>query len=158
MPSIRNTFEVAAASDVAFGYASDLRNARDWMYGIQDIHVVGDIDTGPGATYRGTVKLGVPIRSTIVITEWEPGSRFTSESRSGFANTMTWRFADLGNGRTQIVVTVDYQMPGGLVGRAMAAAVDPFIALTVKHAERSISVALTDCTSRRGAASDHPGH
>ena len=96
MVDVSHSFDAEVPVGFAFDYVSDIHNLAEWMYGLQRIAVVGDIERGPGAIYEGTVKLGTTLHTRIEVTGWEPGSMLTTESQAGFGNCSTWRFIPLG--------------------------------------------------------------
>ena len=135
MVDVGHSFDVEVPIDFPFDYVSNIHNLAEWMYGLQRIAVVGDIERGPGAIYEGTVKLGATLHTRIEVTGWEPGSMLTTESQSGFGNCSTWRFIPLGAKRSRITSDVTLRLPGGLVGKALGKTIQPFIAVAIRHSD-----------------------
>ena len=56
----------------------------------------------------------------------------------GFKNWSRWQFAPEGPTRTKIDVTFGYELPGGLAGRALGKALEPVVALSVRHSDEAL--------------------
>jgi uncharacterized membrane protein len=139
MPSIvEHSVEIAAPVEEVFAYVNDFTTTKDWMYGLQTIEPVGDQEHGLGATYEGTMKLGVSLTSRIRCTGYEPGRLIETSSVQGIQNTQRWTFTDLGGGRTRVAARISYTLPGGPAGRVIANAVKPFIGIAVKHTSETL--------------------
>lgn len=129
----------AAPVDVAFAYLDDYRNATEWMFGLAKFEPVGELDHGLGAVFDGTFQVKpVKLRSTIKVTEWEPEKLIAFESIKGFRNWSTWRFVADGPEQTTIKVKFSYELPGGLAGRALGKALEPIVALSVRHSDEAL--------------------
>jgi uncharacterized membrane protein len=132
-----------APLDVAFAYLDDYRNATDWMFGLASFTPTGEPEHGLGAVYHGTFQIkAVKLSSTIRITEWEPNARIAFQSISGFRNWSTWRFSAPTPTRTQVDVTFSYELPGGLAGRALGKALEPIVAISLRHSDEALRRAI----------------
>jgi uncharacterized membrane protein len=80
----------------------------------------------------------VKLSSTIEVTEWEQDSVIAFDSIKGFTNRSTWRFSAAGEEHTKISVVFSYELPGGLAGRAMSRALEPIVALSVRHSDHNL--------------------
>jgi uncharacterized membrane protein len=143
MVDIHHEGTCAAPIDVAFSYVDDYRNATDWMFGLSAFEPVGDKDHGLGSVFDGTFSVKpVKLSSTIEVTEWEQDAVIAFESRKGFKNSSTWRFVAVGPAETKIVVTFSYELPGGLAGRVLGKALEPIVALSVRHSDEALRRAI----------------
>jgi uncharacterized membrane protein len=79
------------------------------------------------------MKLGVSLTSRIRCTGYEPDRLVEISSIRGIKNTQRWTFTDLGNGRTRLDAWISYTLPGGPAGKVIERAVNPVIAIAVKH-------------------------
>lgn len=130
---------ISAPRSFVFDYVADLRHADEWVFGIEDLKVIGAPQKGIGAVYRGSVKLGPKvIHSQVEVTGWSEHEMLSTTSTTGFTNQSTWHFLEYGDSETEIVADVEYQLPGGLAGRAFGHIIEPFITIAVKHSERKI--------------------
>ena len=84
------------------------------------------------------MKLGVSLTSRIQCTGWEQDRLIEISSIKGIKNTQRWTFTDLGDGRTRVDAWISYTLPGGPAGRAMAAAVKPFIGIAIRHTSEAL--------------------
>jgi uncharacterized membrane protein len=139
MVDIHHHGEADAPLEVAFAYLDDYRNATEWMFGLSKFVPTGDKDHGLGAKFDGTFAVKpVKLNSTIEITEWEQDRVIAFKSIKGFKNESTWRFSANGPTRTNVDVVFSYFLPGGLAGRAMGKALEPIVALSVRHSDAAL--------------------
>lgn len=139
MVDIHHEGSCAAPLDVAFAYLDDYRNATTWMFGLAAFTPAGELDCGLGAVFTGTFQVKpVKLTSTIEVTEWEQDRVIAFESIKGFRNWSTWHFAADGPERTVIRVTFSYELPGGLAGRALGKALEPIVAVSVRHSDEAL--------------------
>lgn len=128
-----------APLSTAFAYINDFRTAPTWMFGLAKFEPVGEVDHGLGATFDATFQVRpVKLSSTVEITEWVQDSLIAFTSIKGFKNWSTWRFTAAGPTRTKIVVVFSYALPGGLAGKALGKAMEPVVALSVKHSDATL--------------------
>jgi uncharacterized membrane protein len=139
MVDIHHEGTCAAPLDVAFGYLDDYRNATKWMFGLAKFEPVGGKDQGLGAVFDGTFQVRpVKLHSTIKVTEWEQDKVIAFESIKGFHNWSTWTFVADGPTSTKIQVKFSYELPGGLAGRALGKALEPIVAISVRHSDEAL--------------------
>ena len=139
MVDIHHHGEADAPLEVAFAYLDDYRNATDWMFGLQKFVPAGDKDHGLGAKFDGTFSVKpVKLSSTIEITEWAENQVIAFKSIKGFKNESTWRFSADGPNRTNVDVVFSYFLPGGLAGKALGKALEPIVALSVRHSDAAL--------------------
>jgi uncharacterized membrane protein len=139
MVDIHHEGTCEAPLDVAFAYLDDYRNATKWMFGLARFEPIGAQDQGLGAQFEGTFQVKpVKLHSTIAITEWAQDNVIAFESIKGFRNWSTWNFLPSGRTSTKIQVTFSYELPGGLAGRAMGKALEPIVAMSVRHSDEAL--------------------
>jgi hypothetical protein len=144
----------AAPLPVAFAYLDNYRTATDWMFGLVKFEPVGEKDHGRGAVYDGTFQVRpVKLSSTIEVTEWEQDTLIAFKSIKGFKNWSTWRFTADGDTRTRINVVFSYELPGGLAGRAMGKALEPIVAVSVRHSDEALRKNIEAAYSAAGGKS-----
>lgn len=135
---VEQTVEIEAPVDEVFAYVDDFSTTKDWMYGLSRIDPVTDQLRGVGAEYDGVMKVGVSLTSRIRCTAWEQDALLELTSVKGIKNTQRWSFTDLGDGRTRVDAWISYTLPGGPAGKAMAAAMKPFIGVAIKHTSETL--------------------
>ena len=135
---VEHSVEVAAPVGEVFAYVDDYTRTKDWMYGLHTMEPVTEQTSGVGATYDGVMKLGVALTSRIRCTGWERDRLIEISSIKGIRNTQRWTFTDLGGHRTRVDAWISYSLPGGPAGKAMGAAVKPFIGIAVKHTSEAL--------------------
>ncbi|WP_310964679.1 SRPBCC family protein [Nocardioides terrisoli] len=139
MPTIvEKSVEIAAPVAEVFAYVDDFTTTKDWMYGLHRIDPVGEQLRGVGATYDGVMKLGVSLSSRIRCTGWEQDRLIELTSISGIRNTQRWTFTDLAADRTRVEAWINYSLPGGPAGRAIASAVKPFVSIAIAHTSEAL--------------------
>lgn len=142
MVDVHHTADVEVPIEFAFDYVADLRNLGEWMYGIQRVIVVGEIDRGLGAAIDGTIRVGATLRSRIEVTGFDPYASITTESRKGFVNRATWRFTALAPTATRMAVDVAYELSGGLAGKALGKAIEPFVSIAIQRSDAQLRTRL----------------
>ncbi len=139
MVDIHHEGRCEAPLDVAFSYLDDYRNATEWMFGLAKFEPVDGMDHGLGATFDGTFHVTpVKLHSTIEVTEWVQDKVIAFESIKGFRNWSTWSFFPTGPASTTVQVRFSYELPGGLAGRAMGRALEPIVAMSVRHSDHAL--------------------
>lgn len=140
MVDIHHEGSCDAPVEVAFAYLDDYRTATDWMFGLAKFEpAAGAKDQGLGAVFEGTFSVTpVKLSSTIEITQWDKDALIAFRSIKGFKNWSTWKFVADGPTRTRIDVTFSYELPGGLAGRAMGKALEPIVAVSVRHSDAAL--------------------
>ena len=139
MVDIHHEGHCEAPLEVAFAYLDDYRNATTWMFGLEKFEPAGDKDHGLGARFDGTFHVKpVKLHSTIEVTEWEQDKVIAFESIKGFRNWSTWNFIGTGPASTTVQVKFSYELPGGLAGRALGRALEPIVAVSVRHSDQAL--------------------
>jgi len=136
---VESSVEIAASPSIVFAYVDDYTTTQDWMYGLHSIEPVGDQVTGVGTAFDGVMKVGVSLKSRILCTAWEQDRLIEFESVKGIRNVQRWTFTDLGGGRTRVHAHITYSLPGGPAGKAMAAAMKPFVGVAVQHTSETLA-------------------
>lgn len=130
---------VAAPRQFVFDYMGDFRNAADWLFGITKLEAIGEITSGLGTVYDGSMKFGPKtLHSVVKVARWEPPAVFEHEHVSGFCVDSTWRVNAVESAKSQVVVDIDYELPGGFAGRALGRVVGPFLALAVERSRDTL--------------------
>lgn len=135
---VEQSVEIGRPVAEVFAYVDDFTRTKDWMYGLAKIEPVTEQTRGVGATYDGVMKLGVSLTSRIQCTGYEVNRLLEITSVKGIKNTQRWTFTDLGDGRTRVDARIDYSLPGGPAGKAMASAMKPFVGIAVKHTSEAL--------------------
>lgn len=138
MSVVEHSVEIDTPIEEVFAYVDDFTVTKDWMYGLHKMDLVSGHASGVGATYDGVMKLGVSLTSRIQCTGWEQDRLIELSSIKGIKNTQRWTFTELGEGRTRVDAWISYTLPGGPAGRAMAAAVKPFIGIAIRHTSEAL--------------------
>jgi uncharacterized membrane protein len=128
-----------APVEVTFAYLDDYRTATQWMFGLTAFEPVGQRNQGLDATFDATfrVKL-IKLRSTVQVVGWEQDALIAFKSIKGFDNESNWRLTSLGPTTTKVSVKLSYTVPGGLAGRAVGRALEPIVALSIRHIDAAL--------------------
>jgi uncharacterized membrane protein len=85
------------------------------------------------------MKLGpVTLKSRVKITAWEQDRKIALDSIKGFVNNSVWRFEPTADDRTEIIVDFYYELPGGIAGKALGRAIEPFVSVAIRHTEQTL--------------------
>jgi uncharacterized membrane protein len=139
MVDIHHEGSCEAPIDVAFAYVDDYRNAPKWMFGLAEFEPEGGKDHGLGAVFNGTFQVKpVKLHSTVECTDWKQDELIVFKSIKGFKNSSTWRFIAAGPTKTTIRVAFDYEVPGGLAGRALGKMLEPIVGMSLRHSDEAL--------------------
>ena len=139
MVDIHHEGHAHAPLSVAFAYIDDYRTTPEWMFGLANFQPIGDLDQGLNAVFEGTFQVKpVKLHSTVKITAWEQDKLIKMESIKGFVNRSTWRFEAVNDTETRVVVDFTYELPGGLAGKALGKALEPIVALSIRHSDAAL--------------------
>ena len=139
MVDIHHEGHAHAPLSVAFAYIDDYRTTPEWMFGLAQFRPVGELDQGLDAVFEGTFQVKpVKLQSTVKITAWEQDKLIRMESIKGFVNRSTWRFEALNDTETRVLVDFTYELPGGLAGKALGKALEPIVALSIRHSDAAL--------------------
>lgn len=139
MPHIHHEGQAEAPVNVLFDYVDDASNTVDWLFGLTRFDPVTDQLSGLGATYDGTFSVKpIKLHSSVRVTEWEKDKIITIESYKGFQLKTKWNFSSTGPETSQVVVDFYYELPGGLAGKAMGKAMEPIVALSIRHSDDNL--------------------
>ena len=114
--------EIYCPAAEVFAYHSDLERApQHWPNVIACLRLDGgDGLPQPGARYRWRYRMyGVEFTGVAVVTEVEAGQRFVFAAEGGLQGTVSTTYTAVSAQRTRVDVEVDYEVPMGLVGRAV---------------------------------------
>jgi uncharacterized membrane protein len=139
MVHIHHVANCQAPVDVAFAYVDDYRNATKWMFGLAKFEPTTDVVRGVGAVFDGTFQVKpISLHSTIAGIGWEENALIAFRSIKGFKNESTWRFSAIGDAQTEVTVDFSYDLPGGFAGKALGRALEPVVAMSVRHSDAAL--------------------
>lgn len=125
--------EINAPSQVVFDYIADYTNASKYIYGLEHLEPITELTRGEGAKFDGRVKLGASLASSIEVTEFVEGARFSTQSFKGVKNGMKWTVTPVTDTTTNIHLIWTFDFGSGLAGRAIDKIVEPFIKIAAKQ-------------------------
>ena len=104
-----------------FAYHTDLtRSPQHWTNLISCNRLAGPGAPQVGDRYAWHYRMyGVDFAGTATVREVEPGRRFVFETEGGLRARILSDYLALSAQRTRVSVFVDYDVPGGLIGRAV---------------------------------------
>jgi hypothetical protein len=149
MVRIHHEASAAAPVSVAFGHVDDYRNTVGWMFGLAKFSPAGELDHGLGATFDATFQIKpITLHSTVECTAWEQDTVIAFRSIKGFVNASTWRFIAIDAERSTLSVDFEYELPGGLAGKALGRALEPIVTLSIRHTEAELRKQIEAAYSR----------
>lgn len=113
--------DIYCPADEVFAYHTDLgRSPQHWVNVISCRRLAGSGPPAAGDRYAWRYRMyGVDFAGTAVVCEVEPGRRFVWETQGGLRARVVSEYLPLSAHRTRVGVHVDYDVPGGLIGRAV---------------------------------------
>lgn len=134
--------EIDAPSSVVFDFLADYTKAADYMYGLEKLVALTDNTRGLGARFEGTIKLGASLNSSLEVTEFIEGEKFTLASYKGIKNTSFWTISSLGADKSRAVLRWEYDLGGGIAGKALGKIVEPFVKIAAAHSSKEMKKAV----------------
>ena len=139
MPHIHHEGLVEAPVDVLFAYVDDYRNTTKWLFGLSRFNPTSEATSGLGSTFHGTFAVKpIKLHSSVRVVEWAQDAAIAVESYKGFKLDQRWEFHSTGPKTSKVIVDVRYELPGGIAGKAMGRAMEPIVALSVRHSDESL--------------------
>jgi len=139
MVHIHHEGTCAAPRSVAFGYVDDYRTTTDWMFGLAAFVPTGPKDQGLGSVFDAKFSVKpITLNSTVECSAWQDQELIAFTSIKGFVNRSSWRFVELAAEETKLVVDFEYELPGGLAGKALGRALEPIVALSIRHTDHAL--------------------
>jgi uncharacterized membrane protein len=134
--------ELNVPADVAFAYISDYTKTADWLYGLTEFTPLTEQTRGVGAKFDGTLKLGAKLQSLLETVEFEEGRLMKLESYKGIKNASRWEVVPTGDSSCTVKATWDYDLGGGIAGKALGKVVEPLVSMAAKHSTEQLKKAV----------------
>ncbi|QIS16826.1 SRPBCC family protein [Nocardia arthritidis] len=139
MGHIKFASDVGAPVEVAFGYADNHLFVPDWMFGIVGFEPTGEVDSGPGATFTATARIGLWRQVfECEITEYRRNAVLGYTLRGRLHGTLTLRFDPLGYGRSALTSEAEYAAPRGFFGKLCSGLVDAAAKSALRRTEAQL--------------------
>jgi len=115
------TRDIYCPLDDVFAYHTYLeRSPQHWPNVVACSRLDGGAGVAPGARYSWRYRMyGVEFAGTALVREVVPGERFVFDAEGGLVGTVRCAYTALSPRRTRIGVEFEYEVPMGLVGRAV---------------------------------------
>ncbi|HZS13700.1 MAG TPA: SRPBCC family protein [Candidatus Dormibacteraeota bacterium] len=132
MGHITVTRTIEAPVETVFAYVDDYRNTTKYMKDLTKWAPVGSQTHGKGAHFEVAMKAGPKVLdSSVLITHWTENKVIAWNSESGFRQTGKWAFRAKGGG-TEATFDMEYEFGGGLAGKVLAKAAEPFVKMNIE--------------------------
>lgn len=140
MTKIKVEKVIVAPQQFVFDFISDFTNASQWVFGISKLDIVGEPKSGLGTVIDASIKLGPKtLHSVIELVDYQPPIAARTGHVSGFIFRSEWNFENIDDKSTRVIADLEYELPGGLAGRALGKVIEPFIAIAIHHSEATLS-------------------
>jgi hypothetical protein len=145
MPHIHHEGEIALPLEFVWEYLADLpRGIPEWLFGVTEFFPQGTPTRGLGACFTGTFQVKpVTLHSTVEVVAWDEGERITLRSVAGFQQETSLVLREAPGGCV-ITATVDYELPGGIAGKALGKALVPIFAACVRRTDAKLRERLLE--------------
>ncbi len=117
MAEISKSIDINAPVEVIFNFVTDPHNTIKYSPQFTKFEPVGSQERGLGAKVEAAGNyMGITIKTTLEVTEFEQNKRFVSHSTSGVKSVTIWEFKEISPDKTEVIFTSDYSMPGKRLG------------------------------------------
>jgi uncharacterized membrane protein len=117
MAEITKSIEIDLPVDVIFDYVTNPHNTVKYSPQFTKFEPLTEQIRGLGARVQASGNfMGITIKTTLEITEFEQNRRFVSTSTEGVKSTSIWEFKPLEDKKTEVIFTSDYTVPGKKLG------------------------------------------
>jgi uncharacterized protein YndB with AHSA1/START domain len=138
MAHIRREIDVKASRERVFALLTELDRLPEWATIVVETRDVSELPLRAGCTFRQTVRvMGRELESEWKVTELEPERLIAYEATSPGGGSLAMKQSlVLQTGGTRVVLEIDYELPGGILGELLDRAVVE--ARNEREAERSL--------------------
>ncbi len=121
MATIQRSITVNTPQDRVAAYLEDPNNMLHYAPGVHRVADVNMTDKRGGDSFRATYSaLGLRFPIKFTVTEYVKSQKVVLKMEGGMKGTFTWTVMSRGNS-TEVGVRIDYEMRGGIMGKAMNA-------------------------------------
>lgn len=134
--TIRETID--APVDAVFGYVDDYRNTTKYMKDLVKWKPTTDVTHGKGSKFAVGMKAGpTTLNSVVDINTWTENRAIGWKSLEGFKQAGKWSFKSKGE-QTEVTFEMDYEFGGGIAGRMLSRAAEPFVRSNLEASVRNL--------------------
>jgi uncharacterized membrane protein len=117
MAEISKAIDIEAPIQTVFDYVTNPRNTVSYSPQFTKFDAVSEPEVGLGAKVEAAGSyMGMTIKTTLEVTEFEQNKKFVSRSTKGVKSTSTWEFKEISPEKTEVRFTSDYSLPGRGIG------------------------------------------
>jgi uncharacterized membrane protein len=116
MAHIEQEITVNAPVEAVFRKLLEPETATEWLTNLQEVRNLTGKEVG--ATYEWTFNMAgrMPFKGKNTFTAIVPNQRVQYESSGGITSAWDWQLTPTPDGATRVRVTVDYTVPGAVLG------------------------------------------
>jgi carbon monoxide dehydrogenase subunit G len=119
MATITKSINIEAPAERVFELLTDPKRLPEYAPGVISVEDIRQTEQHLGDFFRATYSvLGLHFPMTFMATEYEYPTKLTTPFEGGMKGTWIWQLEPRGN-RTHMTTALEYQMPGGIVGKAI---------------------------------------
>jgi len=134
--TIRQTIDAPVAS--VFEYVDDYRNTTKYMKDLVKWKPTTEVTHGKGSKFEVGMKAGPTTLSSVVdINAWTQDRVIGWKSLQGFKQAGKWSFKSNG-GQTDVTFEMEYEFGGGIAGRMLSRAAEPFVRSNLEASVRNL--------------------
>ena len=120
MPVVEDTIDIRAPIDRVFEALTDPRRGPEWNPNIVDVQMLSGMPIGEGTSWRQvTVMLGRPTNLLCRITRYRAPHEGLLEVSGAYGGRI-WTLCEENGGVTRVTQRLEYEIPGGALGRMAA--------------------------------------
>ena len=149
--TIHETIDAPVAT--VFAYVDDHRNTTKYMKDLVKWQPTTDVTHGRGAKFAVGMKAGpTTLNSVVDINAWTDNRTIAWKSIEGFKQTGKWAFKANGDA-TDVTFDMDYEFGGGIAGRMLSRAAEPFVRSNLHASVKNLKVQTEKLASKPKPAS-----
>ena len=131
MATMKASTTIDRPLSAVFAYVDDWSNAAAFTQDLLSWEPLSEQTKGVGSRFKARMKVGPTTQETsLEITRWEQDAAIGWEPRGGLNQQGLYLFADH-DGATEVTLTVELTLPGGIAGRLLGKTIEPFARLNV---------------------------
>lgn len=141
MPTVQRSIEIEAPIVDVFAAATDPNRGPEWNPNIQQVEAVSG-PVGEGSRWEQTaMAMGRPMQLTCTVARFQPPT-YGELTITGDQQGRTVTHCEEQNGKTRLTQSLEFALPGGMLGRMVGGMVETMLGRELEQSLRRIKMTL----------------